>query len=168
MYAALKPFEEVRGHELSHADLAPRHSQVLLAVGVLGRLARMEVLGRDVDGKQEAVQLVVYLSVVDGTASRGEARSFRDGLVTLGEGADGGHVVVPLDVLAAPCHRHLVEHLEEVEVEHVGERVCGSQIGRQLRPLRKGALGVCEHVLDGALYAQLSVPRALVSRVGES
>ena len=83
----------------------------------------------------------------------------------LREGPDGAHVVVALDVLAAARHGHLVEHLEEIVVEHVGEGVGRPLLGGQLRPAGIDGLRVAENRLDVVLQAQLLRPAGGVAPV---
>ena len=125
----------------------------------------MHVRARHVHGEHERVELLVYLAVVDRVRQRRELGALRYRRQALREGPDGAHVVVALDVLAAARHGHLVEHLEEVVVEHVGEGTCRPLLGGQLRPAGVDGLRVAENRLDVVLQAQLLGPAARVAPV---
>ena len=70
-------------------------------------------------------------------------------------------------MLARASNRHLVEDLEEVKVERVGECLGAALLGGKLGPDREGALSALEHVLNVGREPQLLRPPSRISLIGK-
>ena len=131
MDRTLQSFEHVDAHQPADAPFASRHGEtgkmvVGPGVSVFVALGGQDKVRRGIDGKVQLLYQTEYLVVIDGMVQVGQLWATRKRRQAVREFSDVCRVVVLLDVFAAPRNGHGIEHLKEVEIKSILQRLSGA------------------------------------------
>ena len=167
---AFQALQQVDGHEAADSFFAPELREAfvlfLIQLRVFLALRGMDVVRGNVNGEVEQFEALVNLFVSD-AGHIGEARAAADGFEADGEPADGGGVVIFLDMLARAGDSDAVEQLEEVEIEAVEQALRAALFGGELSPFVISSLRGVEDLVDRFACIEFCVDLVGIAFVGE-